>query len=165
MEEALRRIDALTEKNEFNYEADFNSHLLIVDAGCNTFFSSAMRLIEDQTKFGMSLSDYFASQKSRPRIHQMQIGHIAILDAIRSGDSARARAAMSDHLMSSRRRILGDKSAMNEPEQPRSQGASDGASQEGPPVAPPWTPSDDHQTGGASRRRTGKTRRSRRHGG
>ena len=91
-----------------DFAADFGFHIAIADASRHQFFASAMRLIEDQARFGMNLSDYFSRQHSKARISDIADEHQQILDAIRERDAGEAGLLMTRHLTSARQRTVGD---------------------------------------------------------
>ena len=112
IEGLLDELDRSRAAGRLDFEADFRFHLTVADACRNQFFASAMRLIEDQTKFGMNLSDYFSRQHSDDRIAGIIDEHTEVLDAIRAGDTDAARVAMSRHLSTARQRTVGEETVL-----------------------------------------------------
>jgi DNA-binding FadR family transcriptional regulator len=115
LDAAIAGIEHDRKSSRLNFEADFRFHLAVADASGNPFFASAVRLVEDQAKFGMNLSDYFSRQHSRRRIDQIVAEHKAVAEAIRRGDAGAARSAMYRHLTAARSRTVGDEEILPRP--------------------------------------------------
>jgi DNA-binding FadR family transcriptional regulator len=108
LERTIERVQRSHTTGQLDFAADFSFHIAIADACQNQFFASAIRLIEDQARFGMNLSDYFSRQHSETRIARIVDEHHQILKAIRERDSDAAGRLMTHHLTSARLRTVGD---------------------------------------------------------
>ena len=108
LERTVERVRRSHAAGRLDFAADFGFHIAIADASRNQFFASAMRLIEDQARFGMNLSDYFSRQHSKARISDIADEHQQILDAIRERDADEAGQLMTRHLTAARQRTVGD---------------------------------------------------------
>ena len=108
LERTVERVRRSHAAGRLDFAADFGFHIAIADASRNQFFASDIRLIEDQARFGMNLSDYFSRQHSKARISDIADEHQQILDAIRERDADEAGLLMTRHLTSARQRTVGD---------------------------------------------------------
>jgi DNA-binding FadR family transcriptional regulator len=114
MEQALDDFDTQHTTGEATAEADFRFHELIAQATGNEYFSHVLRSLSSATiprqatarrspakpaRFGES------SPELRPGKEITAQEHWAVLEAIRRGDAAGARAAMFMHLNNSRERM------------------------------------------------------------
>ncbi|MFG6416635.1 FadR/GntR family transcriptional regulator [Roseateles sp. DC23W] len=114
MERALDDFDTQHTTGEGTAEADYRFHELLAQATGNEYFSHVLRALSSATiprqstarrttrrvaRFGES------SPELRPGKEITAQEHWAVLDAIRRGDAAAARAAMFMHLNNSRERM------------------------------------------------------------
>ncbi len=110
----IARIDAAYEAlqevvkiQQLGAKDDFQFHLAIAQASKNPFFVTVLSFIEDQATFSMNLSRNLSLVKSAERQLLVQQEHLAVLEAIRARDPARAAAAMRAHLDNARERMFG----------------------------------------------------------
>jgi GntR family transcriptional repressor for pyruvate dehydrogenase complex len=114
MERALDDFDTQHTTGEATAEADYRFHELLAQATGNEYFSHVLRSLSSATiprqaakrssgakagRFGES------SPELRPGKEITALEHWAVLEAIRRGDAAGARAAMFMHLNNSRERM------------------------------------------------------------
>jgi DNA-binding FadR family transcriptional regulator len=87
-------------------DADFRFHLAIAEATGNAMFVTAMSMLRQQIVIGMRLASELAPGGGS-RTAMVMNEHGDVVQCIAQQDSDGARAAMRDHLMSSRYRLLG----------------------------------------------------------
>lgn len=80
------------------YRTDFAFHLAVAAASGNPHYEAALRVVEDQIDFGVSLARFLGGLGHTDREPQILREHEAILDAIRIQDPNAARQAMLVHL-------------------------------------------------------------------
>ncbi|WP_108398632.1 FadR/GntR family transcriptional regulator [Devosia submarina] len=111
-EEALQKIkrelallrDA-TNRQAHRADADFMFHLSIAQAAGNPYFVTAMQALEEHIAVGMRLHG-LSLKSTQDGLRHVFVEHTAIYEAIRDGDSARARQLMHAHLTGSRSRLF-----------------------------------------------------------
>jgi GntR family transcriptional regulator, transcriptional repressor for pyruvate dehydrogenase complex len=86
---------------------DLAFHMAIARASRNQFFITVMSFMEEQVIFSMNLSRNLSLVKTIERQRLVQDEHLAVLDAIRNHDPARAREAMRAHLENALQRMFG----------------------------------------------------------
>jgi GntR family transcriptional regulator, transcriptional repressor for pyruvate dehydrogenase complex len=103
--EAYRRIEGAVGRGETAVDEDFSFHCSIADATGNAQFKRFLdylgRFIIPRQSIRKSLTRI---EDQRAYLKRIQNEHMEILDAIRAGASATARAAMRRHLVDSRKR-------------------------------------------------------------
>ena len=109
---ALARIEAAldlmrdaTNRQSHREDADFQFHLAIALASENSYFSIAMEALKDHIAVGMRFHGASVKRETSG-LARVFDEHAAIFDAIRTGDGARARDLMRDHLTHSRDRLF-----------------------------------------------------------
>jgi GntR family transcriptional repressor for pyruvate dehydrogenase complex len=116
MEQALDDFDTQHNTGEATAEADYRFHELLAQATGNEYFSHVLRALSSATiprqaaarrSSGSAKAARFGdpSPELRPGKEVTAQEHWAVLDAIRRGDAAGARAAMFMHLNNSRERM------------------------------------------------------------
>jgi DNA-binding FadR family transcriptional regulator len=102
---AYARIDDAIERGESAVDEDFSFHCSIADATGNAQFKRFLeylgRFIIPRQSIRKSLPQI---EDQRAYLKRIQTEHLEILDAIRDGAPAAARAAMRRHLVNSRKR-------------------------------------------------------------
>jgi DNA-binding FadR family transcriptional regulator len=103
--EAYRRIEAAVGRDESAVDEDFSFHCSIAEATGNAQFKRFLDYL------GRFIIPRQSIRKSLPRLEdqraylaRIQTEHLEILQAIRAGAAAAARAAMRRHLRNSRKR-------------------------------------------------------------
>jgi GntR family transcriptional repressor for pyruvate dehydrogenase complex len=88
-------------------DSDFRFHLAIAQATNNPMYVSTLTMLREQILFGMRLTGVMAPSTAGGRVGIVQGEHRAIVDAVDRRDPGAAKAAMSEHLKSARKRLLG----------------------------------------------------------
>ncbi len=86
--------------------ADFGFHVAVAEATRIYFFSSVIGSMRRHVMVGMKLADDLSRVDSRDRHNLVESEHRAVFEAIRDGDSERARQSMRHHIDTSRRRLF-----------------------------------------------------------
>lgn len=108
---ALAEMRDATARQRHREDADFAFHLAIARASENQYFSKAMEALESHIAVGMQFHGVSIKQTVGGLEH-VYAEHLAIHDAIRDRDGAKARDLMAAHLRGSRDRLFeGRKSA------------------------------------------------------
>ena len=103
---ALDKLDQALAKGEIALEPDLEFHFSIAAASGNPFFERVLRTIQRPLEFSVSLTRTLAlSHPSERRLNVMS-EHLAIFQAIESGDCDDARRTMRIHLQNSCRRLF-----------------------------------------------------------
>lgn len=89
-------------------EADYRFHLQIVNCAHNPFFLDALRLLEEQIKFAMSLSRDLLERRAVDTDQLVFSEHSALVDAITKRNAEQSRTMARRHLAFARHRLLGD---------------------------------------------------------
>lgn len=87
-------------------EEDLAFHFAVARTAGNDFFVNALFGVETAMRFAIRFGKTLSTVTPAIRLEKVVGEHRAILDAIRAGDGAAARAAMSRHLGHSRRRMF-----------------------------------------------------------
>jgi len=105
IEEALELIGEGMDDENFG-DADFRFHLAIAEASGNAMFATAMSMLQQQIVVGMRLASELAPGGAS-RAATVRSEHGAIVQCVARQDPDGASAAIRDHLLSSRYRLLG----------------------------------------------------------
>ncbi len=106
LHEVLKGIDADIEAGQATIELDIRFHAAIARLSGSRFLEESLEMLRPQMRFvgqfvrSLSPSGYVSAKQN------MQAEHRKLLDAIASGDPARARAAMERHVSASEGRIF-----------------------------------------------------------
>lgn len=103
---AAAAINAQASDDSFG-DADFSFHFALARASRNSMYSTTLNMLRNQIVFGMRLVGEFSQQRTVSRAETVFEEHQAIVAAVAARDPIGAHAAMGQHLMNSRRRILG----------------------------------------------------------
>jgi GntR family transcriptional repressor for pyruvate dehydrogenase complex len=106
IERAYDALEVVIATGEVGVDADFGFHVAVMQASGNHFFASTLAMLEDQIRTGMTVARNLSLQRQAMRLRQVQDEHLAIVDAIRGLDPARAEKAMIRHIENARRRIF-----------------------------------------------------------
>jgi GntR family transcriptional repressor for pyruvate dehydrogenase complex len=106
METAVDALDDVIRVGAVGTDADFRFHLTIAEATQNPFFVSVMASLNGHVALAISIARSLSLMRPASRIKAVQAEHRAIVEAIRAGDSDRARNAMRRHLDSARKRVF-----------------------------------------------------------
>jgi DNA-binding FadR family transcriptional regulator len=104
---AWEELERIVESQGIGAKDDFAFHVAIARASKNQFFITVMSYIEEQVVFSMNLSRNLSLVKTVERQRLVQAEHLAVLDAIRARDPARAGKAMREHLERALERMFG----------------------------------------------------------
>ena len=102
-----RALELALTRGESGIEEDIAFHGAIAAASGNRFFVMTMAALSEQTRVSIKLIRELSPQPMFRRIADIRREHCAIDDAIRSGNSNVARAAMVDHLEGGLTRLFG----------------------------------------------------------
>lgn len=102
---ALELMRDATNRQSHREDADFQFHLAIAIAAKNSYFSTAMEALKDHIAVGMKFHGASVKRETAG-LTRVFAEHEAIADAIASGDGAKARQLMLDHLTGSRERLF-----------------------------------------------------------
>lgn len=105
---AMQELDRTLETGEVGTNADIELHMAIARATRNKLFEISLKSIFAQLEGGMQLARSLSLRRSRVRLEKVQQEHSVIVEAIRSEDAEKARAAMRSHIDNARARILTD---------------------------------------------------------
>ena len=105
IETSLQVMRDATERRSHREDADFAFHLAITMAANNQYFETSMRALRDHIFVGMKFHG-LSLQAVRGGLDHVLEEHSSIHDAIRKGESERAREAMLRHVTESRDRLF-----------------------------------------------------------
>lgn len=107
IEEACRRMLALP-PGESVFEADFAFHMAVAEAARNPYFTFALGAMRNQIRLTVEFTRKLQDQPADLVAPRVVEEHAQVLEAIRAGDSARAREVMNFHMKQSVIRLLGE---------------------------------------------------------
>lgn len=79
-------------------EQDFAFHLAIAQRTGNRFFESAMTAIKESVATSMNITRSFLAPQGAARVREVHEEHVAVYQAVKSGDADAARQAMHRHI-------------------------------------------------------------------
>jgi DNA-binding FadR family transcriptional regulator len=100
---------AMTEaskRHAVSTDADFEFHIAIAEAANNSYYSTALKSLQDNIKEGMNITHTLSLQASEKRLKIVQEEHGEILEAIVAGNGPRAESAMRAHLTNAKTRMF-----------------------------------------------------------
>lgn len=105
---ALRsRIERAVAAGEPGVDEDIGYHLGIAEASGNRFYTATLAALTEQTRYSVRLIRELTDRPIPTRIAEVHREHLAIEEAIASGDAAGAARAMRAHLRGGIRRLFG----------------------------------------------------------
>jgi len=108
IEAATRLLDEAIKAGTVDVESDITFHHAVAEASNNRFFSTTVKSLEGSMRTAMLLNRQLSLQHPLERLGLVLEEHRSILDAIASGDRAKAFDAMKVHIGDARRRIFDD---------------------------------------------------------
>lgn len=105
IKDALDLLRDATLRQRHREDADFSFHLGVAIASDNQYFVTAMEALKDHIAVGMQFHGQ-SLKKSPDGLNQVYEEHLAIFNAIRTGQSALSRDLMFVHLCGSRDRLF-----------------------------------------------------------
>jgi GntR family transcriptional regulator, transcriptional repressor for pyruvate dehydrogenase complex len=104
---ALEDLEASIEARELGADADVRFHLAVAKATHNQYHLSVQNSLQSHIAAGMHLARSLSLHThTHTRLQLVQEEHVAVLEAIESRDSLRARAAMEIHVNNARYRMF-----------------------------------------------------------
>jgi GntR family transcriptional regulator, transcriptional repressor for pyruvate dehydrogenase complex len=103
---ALEDLEASIEARELGADADVRFHLAVAKATHNQYHLSVQNSLQSHIAAGMHLARSLSLLHTQARLQLVQEEHVAVLEAIESRDSLRARAAMEIHVNNARYRMF-----------------------------------------------------------
>lgn len=105
VQQALDDMRDATMRQRHREDADFAFHLGVAQASENPYFATAMEALKDHIAVGMQFHGK-SLKRSSTGLADVYAEHLAIFDAIRSGQGELARERMYRHLDGSRERLF-----------------------------------------------------------
>jgi GntR family transcriptional regulator, transcriptional repressor for pyruvate dehydrogenase complex len=105
---ALAELDGVIERGDVGVEADSRFHVAIARATQNALFEQSLSALAAHIFAVMNVARNLTLTHSRRRLTLVQDEHRHIVEAIRAGDSDKARALMRLHIDNARSRVLSD---------------------------------------------------------
>jgi len=106
IEAALHRLEDVIARGELGTDADYHFHLSIARASDNHFFAEALEGLQRQMEFGMNLNRNLTLLHSDDRLRLVQDEHIAVYEAIATGNADLADDRMAAHIANARKRVF-----------------------------------------------------------
>ncbi|CAD7033790.1 FadR family transcriptional regulator [Pseudorhizobium endolithicum] len=103
--QALELMRDATNRQSHREDADFQFHLAIARASKNSYFYTAMEALKDHIAVGMRFHGASVKRETSG-LARVFLEHESVTEAIASGDAARSRQLMYDHLTGSRDRLF-----------------------------------------------------------
>ncbi len=105
---AFDSVQAALERGDSGIEEDLLFHQAIAEAAHNEFLLSALASVGSYFVKSIEFARFLSSKPNRQRGANLGDEHGAIIAAIRAKDGLAARAAMMEHLISTRKRVFLD---------------------------------------------------------
>ncbi|GAB3480192.1 FadR/GntR family transcriptional regulator [Marinomonas epiphytica] len=103
---AYEQMNVANASNKLATDEDFDFHFAITNAANNHFYSTVLSLLRASIKEGINITRNLSLLHPESRLQLVQSEHLEIVEAIKDGDSERARHAMKSHLISARNRMF-----------------------------------------------------------
>ena len=107
IEHAYESLQRVIENHAIGVREDYLFHLAVAQASKNQYLVTSLSFMEEQMLFSMNLLRNLTFVKSAERRRQVQAEHLAILEAIKARDAARAELQMRSHLEHAWARMFG----------------------------------------------------------
>ncbi|OGA52958.1 MAG: hypothetical protein A3F74_24805 [Betaproteobacteria bacterium RIFCSPLOWO2_12_FULL_62_58] len=105
---ALEDLEDAIRRKVVGVKADIRFHNAIAAASKNSLFTTTLKALANTIFQGISVARRLSLHASMERLQIVQEEHGRIYDAIRAGNSGKARDAMREHIENARARVLSD---------------------------------------------------------
>lgn len=106
IEQAYHQMNIANASSKLAIDEDFAFHFAITEAANNHFYSTVLNLLRPSIQEGLNITRNLSLLHSESRLNLVQKEHLEILEAIRTGESDRARSSMKAHLTNAKNRMF-----------------------------------------------------------
>lgn len=106
MKDALDRMGSAIEEGALGMSADLEFHFAVARASGNEFFEAVMEAMRTPLEFAVNLARSLTLTRPLDHLLTVQAEHVAMFDAIKSGDKEAARLAMRTHIENACSRVF-----------------------------------------------------------